>query len=250
MKKLDYTKENLRLLASIIAHATSGSLFTKLLTDGGWSSEITYGQQYQTSGKNKEDFLFDEFVKIGENGREDILDYIAEKTIAKSSVYFKRSTKEYKFPKDQLALLKKKMKIKSTDSRKTNERLFIERKFHSSVTFVSKHLFVDGHYSQSIFEACKLLNKKVQEKSGNVKDGKALMLEVFSPNNPVLKFNNGNSVSDKDEQEGLMHIYAGLMQGVRNPKGHDLVVQKDKFRTLDYLTFISILFKKLDETNS
>ena len=40
MKRLDYTKENLRLLASIISDATSGSLFTKLLVDGGWTPDF------------------------------------------------------------------------------------------------------------------------------------------------------------------------------------------------------------------
>ncbi len=87
IKKLDYTKENLRLMASIIADATSGSMFTKLLIDGGWTPEMTYQKLYRDAGKNKEDYLYDEFKKIGESGREDILDYIAGKTVSKSSVY-------------------------------------------------------------------------------------------------------------------------------------------------------------------
>lgn len=161
MKKLDYTKENLRLLASIIAHATSGSLFTKLLTDAGWSMEMTGSLPYQEAGKNKEDYLFDEFQEIGNLGRMDILDYVVEKTVSKSTVYFKTGIKGYKFTKDQFTSLKKKLKIDRQEKSKANEKVFDERKFHKSVVFVSKSLFVDGHYSQSIFEVCKLLNKKV-----------------------------------------------------------------------------------------
>jgi uncharacterized protein (TIGR02391 family) len=248
MKKLEFKKENLRLLASIIADATSGSMFTRLLTDAGWSLEMTKSLPYQEAGKNKEDYLFDEFQKIGSLGRPDILDYIVGKTVSKSTVYFKTGTKGYKFTRDQFASLKKKLKIDREVKSKANEKAFDERKFHKSVVFVSKGLFVDGHYSQSIFEACKLLNKRVQEKSNLSEDGKALMLKAFSPNRPLIKLSNASSRSETDEQEGFMHIFAGVVQGIRNPKGHDLIIQKDKIRTLEYLSLVSILFRRLDES--
>ncbi len=128
-----------------------------------------------------------------------------------------------------------------------NSRLFDNRKLHKSVISVSKKLFYDGHYSQAIFEACKSLNKKVQELSSLSLDGKQLMLSAFSVGNPKLKFNQLQNQSDKDEQEGFMHIFAGLMQGIRNPKGHEIVSLKDPHRALEYLGFISLLFRKLDE---
>ena len=131
---------------------------------------------------------------------------------------------------------------------KTNLRLFNDRKLHKSVAFAAKKLFKDGHYSQAIFEACKLLNKKVQEKSGLEEDGKKLMLKAFSVNNPLLKLNENSTQSDKDEQEGFMHLFAGVIQGVRNPKGHELMNLEDPYRTLDYLSFISLLFYRLDES--
>ena len=248
MKKLEPTKENLRLLASIIADATSGSMFTRLMTDAGWSLEMTESLPYQEAGKNKEDYLFDEFQKIGNLGRLDILDYIVEKTVSKSTVYFKTGTKGYKFTRDQFTSLKKKLIIDRQVKSKANEKAFDERKFHKAVIFVSKSLFVDGHYSQSIFEACKLLNKRVQEKSKLDEDGKALMLKAFSQNKPVIKLSNGSSRSDADEQEGFMHIFAGVMQGIRNPKGHELIIQKDRIRALEYLSLVSLLFRRLDES--
>jgi len=66
-------------------------------------------------------------------------------------------------------------------------------------------------------------------------------------NNPKLKFNGLANQSEKDEQEGFMHLFAGLMHGVRNPKGHEIANLKDPYRTLEYLGFISLLFRKLDE---
>lgn len=78
-------------------------------------------------------------------------------------------------------------------------------------------------------------------------DGKQLMLSAFSVCNPKLKFNQLQNQSDKDEQEGFMHIFAGLMQGIRNPKGHEIVNFNDPYRALEHLGFISLLFRKLDE---
>ncbi len=247
IKKLEYTRENLRLLASIIADATSGSLFTKLLIDGGWTPEMTYQKLYRDAGKNKEDYLFDEFEKIGESGREDILDYIAEKTVSKSSVYFKNGRDGYKFPRDQFAELKIKLKADKETKPLVNEKLFKERKFHKSVIFVSKDLFKNGHYSQSIFEACKVLETVVKKKSGLTLSGVPLMQQVFSANNPVLKFNQMRDQSEKDEQVGMMQIYAGVMQGIRDPKGHSIVNLKDREKALEYLSLISLLLRRVDD---
>jgi hypothetical protein len=61
--------------------------------------------------------------------------------------------------------------------------------FHPRVVAVAGPLFRGGYFRQSIFEAWLELNKAVQEKSGRHDlDGTALMQEVFSPKDPVLKF--------------------------------------------------------------
>jgi uncharacterized protein (TIGR02391 family) len=247
MKKLEYTKENLRLLSYLISKATSGSLFTKLLKDAGWTSEMTTSEAWQLSKKNKEEYLFDEFVKIGQLGRFDILDYIVEKVVSKDQIYFKVSEKEYRFPRQQFTTLKEKMGTVSETPRNTNLKLFNARKLHPAVIFLSKNLFRDGYYSQAIFESCKALDKRVQKDSGLQTNGKSLMSTAFSKNNPKIKLNNNQSQSDLDEQEGFMYIFMGVMQGVRNPKGHDVLNIKDPHRALDYLSLISLLLKRLDE---
>lgn len=245
-KQLDFTKENFRLLAFIISNATSGTYFTKLLKDASWTPESTATQEWQLSKKSKEAYLFDELTKIAEQGRVDIFDYVVEKTLKRDPVYFKKE-KGYKFPRQSFSQLKKKLKVTETRPVKRNILLFNDRKFHPSVIYASKMLFSDGHYSPAIFEACKLLNKQVQKISGETKDGKALMLTVFSPNAPKIKLNRLNNQSDRDEQEGFMHIFAGVMHGVRNPKGHELVKLSDPYRALEYIGLVSLLFKKLDD---
>lgn len=119
---------------------------------------------------------------------------------------------------------------------------------HPEIDKVSKQLFDDKHYPQAIFEAFKRVNNLVKEKSGrNDLDGKGLMLTSFSVNNPILQMNGLSSQSDKDEQEGFMHLYAGAIMGIRNPKGHETIIQKNKDRTLKYLSFASLLCERLDE---
>ena len=119
---------------------------------------------------------------------------------------------------------------------------------HPEIEKVSKKLFLDNHFSQAIFEAYKKVNNMVKEKSNRKDlDGKNLMLTVFSVNNPTLTLNNLVSQSDKDEQEGFMHLYAGAIMGIRNPKGHDEIVQTDFNRTLKYLMFASLLCERLGE---
>jgi len=144
-----------------------------------------------------------------------------------------------------LSIANKAKKFKSP--RKKNQKIFDERRLHKPVILSSRKLFSDGYYSQAIFEACKLLNKKVQELSSLSLDGKNLMLSAFSVNNPKLRLNQLQNQSDKDEQEGFMHIFAGVMQGVRNPKGHEVLSLKDPYRALEYLGLISLLFRRLND---
>lgn len=119
---------------------------------------------------------------------------------------------------------------------------------HPIIQEVSKKLFTDGHYSQAIFEAYKVVVNEVKKVSGVHRlDGKPLMEHVFSVNNPVIKFNSLQSQSEKDEQVGLMLLFSGAALGIRNPKAHDNIVQKDKIRSLEYLFFASLLLKRLDE---
>lgn len=112
-----------------------------------------------------------------------------------------------------------------------------------------KKLFDENNFSQSIELGCKIINNQIKEihkqSTSQDKDGKGLMMAALSQNGSI-KFNNNSSESEKDEQEGFMHIYAGLMQGIRNPKIHDeIIITKE--RCIHFLFLISLLQYKLDE---
>jgi uncharacterized protein (TIGR02391 family) len=133
------------------------------------------------------------------------------------------------------------------DSAQMSNFLFDRMQFHPKIIEASKSLFETQHYAQAIFEAFKAVNNFVKQKTGSTLDGKSLMTEVFSKNRPIIKLNEGRSDSDKDEQEGFMHLFAGAMLGIRNPKAHDNVIQTDPYRTLEYLGFASLLMTRAEE---
>jgi uncharacterized protein (TIGR02391 family) len=120
-------------------------------------------------------------------------------------------------------------------------------KIHPRVRKECESLFTTGHYSEAIRKAFTVLDVMVREKSGLDKSGKALMGEVFRLNDPIIRVNGLGDQSERDEQEGFMFLFMGSMQGIRNPKSHDLIDQQDPIRTLEYLAIASLLARRVDE---
>ena len=109
-------------------------------------------------------------------------------------------------------------------------------------------LYRDGHYANAIEDAVKVLNALVRMRSGvDDQDGTTLMERVFSPRNPILKFNALADQSDRDEQKGYMMLFSGAVAGLRNPRAHKLI-QDDAERALEFIAFVSLLAKLLDGT--
>ena len=107
-------------------------------------------------------------------------------------------------------------------------------------------LYRDGHYSNAIENAVKALNNLVRLHSDvDNLDGSKLMNLVFSPEKPVLKFNDLADESDKDEQRGFMMMFSGAVAGLRNPRAHKLI-KDDPERALEFIAFVSLLAKLLD----
>lgn len=109
-------------------------------------------------------------------------------------MYFKKGDKQYKFPRDQFAFFKSKLKIDTLSKSKTNEKLFKERKFHNSIIFASKKLFINGHYPQSIFEAFLTTSKF---SLFNKKSPPEKPISIFDP----FKFSKIFNLSSKDRDK-------------------------------------------------
>jgi uncharacterized protein (TIGR02391 family) len=125
-------------------------------------------------------------------------------------------------------------------------RSFGSLDLHMEIKRAVGQLFADGHYSNAIEDACKVLDGLVKLRSGKYDlSGTDLMTTVFSAKNPILRFNDLASDSDRSEQQGLMHLYAGAMLAFRNPRAHELV-KDDAEYALEAISFVSMLAKTLD----
>ncbi|MCP2240241.1 TIGR02391 family protein [Thermoanaerobacterium thermosaccharolyticum] len=140
---------------------------------------------------------------------------------------------------------------RTTPNEKENDdaKLFATRNFHHEVMKHSKDLFIKGNYFHAVFESCKAFDKYVREKSGIDKHGTDLMTNALSLKGP-LKLNKQITETEKNEQEGLMHLCVGLMRAIRNPESHEPKLDWNISRedALDILSLISFLYRQIDKT--
>lgn len=120
---------------------------------------------------------------------------------------------------------------------------------HPEIANRASKLFQDGHYATAVEHAVKALNALVRLRSGEETDGANLMEKVFSPKTPVLKFNALANQSEIDEQKGYQQMFAGAVSGLRNPRAHQFMVDKPE-RALEFIAFVSLLAKLLDEAKN
>jgi len=117
---------------------------------------------------------------------------------------------------------------------------------HPAIERAAGQLFHNGHYANAVEDAVKALNALVRLNSGvDDKDGSPLMEQVFSPKNPILKFNSLADASDMDEQRGFMMMFSGAVTGLRNPRAHK-IIKDDPEKALEFIAFVSLLAKLAD----
>jgi uncharacterized protein (TIGR02391 family) len=109
---------------------------------------------------------------------------------------------------------------------------------------VSRDLFMSGHYSISVQEAYKAVDKYVKEKAGSTATGTQLMDHVFGPNAPTLYWTDRKTQSEIDEQRGYHRLYSGAMLGIRNPVIHEFNWVEDPELALELIVFAQHLLRK------
>lgn len=137
------------------------------------------------------------------------------------------------------------IKKPSSISTESPLEIFDAMHLHPKVVEASKSLFETGHYAQAIFEAFKAVENFVKDKSGLSLYGKNLMTRAFDEENPLIQVPEAGHF-DKDVQEGFKFLFMGATLGIRNPKAHKEIIQKDPYITLEYLGFASFLLKRID----
>lgn len=124
---------------------------------------------------------------------------------------------------------------------------FDERNIHTDIAKVARKLFDDGHFSQATFEAFKYLDNRVKKLSKIKESGFKLMMAAFAEANPKIKLTALSNDSEVDEQSGYKFIFAGAMSAIRNPRGHENLVDPIDL-CLDHLSFASVLLRRLEKT--
>jgi len=113
---------------------------------------------------------------------------------------------------------------------------------HPAVQQAAGSRVASEHYSDAVFATCTALDKAVQQKVQRPDlNGKQLMDIAFTPKNPILRLSGHDN-----EQTGFMLLFQGTMQAIRNHYAHNDPTT-DPARALEWLTFLSALFHKLDE---
>jgi uncharacterized protein (TIGR02391 family) len=117
---------------------------------------------------------------------------------------------------------------------------------HPRVATASAELLRGAHYRNAVHDAALGLINYVKEKSGRHDlDGAGLMTTVFSKNSPILAFNRLTTQTERDEQEGFMHLFIGVVLAIRNPRSHDLLPD-ERDRAMEYLRLLSLLARRVD----
>lgn len=121
---------------------------------------------------------------------------------------------------------------------------------HPMIYNVSGTKFNQGFYADSVESAMKEVNSRIKRiykrYRKEEKDGQDLMRKTFSPTKPLLIFEDLDTESGKNVQEGYMQIFAGAIQAIRNPKAHEnmYISREDAIKKL---ILASLLMEKVDE---
>jgi len=121
---------------------------------------------------------------------------------------------------------------------------------HPLIIGVSQKLFIDKHYSKAVQSSFVEINdriKKIRKKiDGNELDGVDLMRKTFGTEQPKLLFEDNVTESGDNVQQGFMGIFAGAMQGIRNPNAHENI-EIGKEDAVRQLILASLLMYKVDD---
>lgn len=123
--------------------------------------------------------------------------------------------------------------------------LFAQAVLEPEIVNVARDLFASGHYNLAVAEAFKAVDKYVESKAKTGKSGTNGMREAFGPKNPILCWSDRLTQSERDEQEGYDHIYAGAMLGIRNPTTHEFNWVDNDQLALELLVFAQHLLRKV-----
>ena len=120
---------------------------------------------------------------------------------------------------------------------------------HPKVAEASIRHYEDGDYRESVLNAMLALTEVIRAKIKRDGDGTALASILFKPEKPILIFSERATQAERDDQEGFHKLMLGAFQGIRNPKSHQMDSDLTEITAAQYLVFISLLVRRVDESH-
>jgi uncharacterized protein (TIGR02391 family) len=118
---------------------------------------------------------------------------------------------------------------------------------HPHIASACLELFQKGRYRNAVLDASIALGELVKQKSRcRDRDGADLMRHVFSRQKPLLAFNTLADETSRSEQEGMMHLFEGVMLALRNPRAHALSADSPQ-QAVEYIGLLNLLAKRVEE---
>jgi uncharacterized protein (TIGR02391 family) len=153
---------------------------------------------------------------------------------------------------DRLSIFERIVRVSGTHTEAPAEETrpvhpFDSRDIHPRLPQVVRDLFDDGHYAQATFEACKYVDKVVQQLCKETESGYKLMMKAFADGTPLIRLTACSTASEKDEQKGYQFLFAGSVLAVRNPRGHECGVKDSPDTCLDHLSLVSLLLRRIEK---
>lgn len=121
---------------------------------------------------------------------------------------------------------------------------------HPRIRALARPRFESGFFADAVEASFKEVNDSVKrifrEATKREADGAGLMTTAFSPVEPIILLSPMETESDRNIQQGYMHIFQGAMIGIRNPKAHGNL-NPDGKKALHLISLASLLLCKIDE---
>lgn len=126
-----------------------------------------------------------------------------------------------------------------------------DRGVHADILRFCRPELVQENYFHAVLEASKSVSARIREKTGLKSDGGTLIEEAFNrgpAGYPRLAFNKLETDTDRNEQDGLVHMMKGIVKAFRNPTAHEPKIEwrVSEEDALDVLSTISLIHRRLD----
>lgn len=159
--------------------------------------------------------------------------------------------RNWKLTASGLALLSRLTGRTLSHHNQNEKHMYSVERMHPSIREASEDLLSSGHPAEAIGRAVKRLNQMVRTKTSRTRDeGTSMMHQVFSPNsNGHKRLVLGRLQEDwqRDRQEGLKMMMAGVQLAIANVDKHGELNIGDPTRAIETLATLSLLARAIDE---